>query len=350
MTLLDEEIAEQPAALARLLDRLPADVERVRALAAGCTAVTVVARGSSDNAARYGQYVTSLRSDRPVALATPSLTTVYGRTPRWRSQLLIAVSQSGRSSDIRAVVAAARDQGVPTVVVTNDAGSPLAAAADHVVDLVAGPERSVAATKTYTTSLLAMAGIAVALGPPADDDAAWADLRRLPELAAATLQLADEPAAAVAERLQHASKVVTVGRGLNLSTAFETSLKLGELTGIQVVPFSPADLQHGPIGAVDADVPALVVAPEEPATASSLDVVPMLLERGSEVVVLAHPRGGAALPDGIAATVPVADGVPWWLSPVIAALPGQLLARATARRRGLDLDRPPGLQKVTDTR
>lgn len=350
MTLLDDEIAEQPEALARLLERLPADVERIRALAAGCTGVTVVARGSSDNAARYGQYVTSLRSDLPVALATPSLTTVYGRTPRWRSQLLVAVSQSGRSSDIRAVVAQARAQGVPTVVLTNDVSSPLAAEADHVVDLAAGPERSVAATKTYTTSLLAMAAVALALGTPADDDAAWADLRRVPELTAATLRLADAPATAVAERLQHASKVVTVGRGLNLSTAFETSLKLGELTGIQVVPFSPADLQHGPIGAVDADVPALVVAPDEPASASSLEVVPLLLQRGSEVVVVAHPPGGGALPAGVATSVPVADGVPWWLSPVVAALPGQLIARATARARGLDLDRPPGLRKVTDTR
>lgn len=339
MTRLDDELAEQPAALRRLLADLPATVGALRGIAAGCHGVTVVARGSSDNAARYGQYLVPLRSGRPVTLATPSLTTVYARTPDLTGQLVVAVSQSGRSTDIVAVLAAARRQGRPTVAITNDPTSPLAAEADLVVDLLAGPERSVAATKTYTTSLVAVAALAVALAPSAGDEAAFGDLARLPGLVETTLVLARGPAERVAETLHHATRAVTVGRGLNLSTAFETALKITELTATQVVPYSPADLLHGPVGAVLADVPVLLIAPPEAASASVLEIVPGLRERGAPVHVLARPDGD----------VPVPADVPDWLSPVVAVVTGQLVARALAVRRGVDVDHPGGLAKVTVT-
>ena len=166
MTALDREIAEQPAALARLLARLPAEVTRLRELATGCTGVTLVARGSSDNAARYGQYLIPIRSGLPVTLATPSLTTVYGRTPDLGGQLVVAVSQSGVSTDVIAVLAAAREQGRPTVAITNDPASPLAEQADTSSSSPPARNWSVAATKTYTTSLAAVAGLAVALARP----------------------------------------------------------------------------------------------------------------------------------------------------------------------------------------
>lgn len=339
MTLLDDEIAEQPAALRRLLAELPATVAALREIGADCHGVTVVARGSSDNAARYGQYLVPLRSGRPVTLATPSLTTVYDRTPDLAGELVVAVSQSGRSTDILAVVEAARRQGRPTVAITNDPASPVAAAADLVVDLRAGPERSVAATKTYTTSLLAVAALAVALSPAAGDDDAFADLARMPDLVAATLDLAAGPADAVAATLHPAVRAVTVGRGLNLSTAFEIALKITELTATQVVPYSPADLLHGPVGAVGDDVPVLLVAPPEAASASVLEVLPGLRRRGAPVHVLARPDGD----------VPVPDDVPDWLSPVVAVVTGQLVARSLAVRRGVDVDHPGGLAKVTVT-
>ncbi len=346
MTRLDTELAEQPTALARLLERLPSDTARLRELATGCTGVTLVARGSSDNAARYGQYLIPIRSGLPVTLATPSLTTVYGRTPDLTGQLVVAVSQSGASTDIVAVLAAARAQGRPTVAITNDPASPLAEQAQHVVDLAAGPERAVAATKTYTTSLAAVAALAVALGPPSADAGAWSDLQRLPGLVAATLELAEAPAAGTAQALHPASRAVAVGRGLNLATAHETALKITELTGTQVVPHSPADLLHGPVGAVGPEVPILLVAPEEAATATVLELLPDLLGRGAQVHLLGS---GEDLPAGVATSVPVAPGAPPWLTPVVAVIPGQLVARALAAARGLDLDRPAGLSKVTIT-
>ena len=339
MTLLDEEIAEQPDALRRLLAALPDAVAALRGVAADCRGVTVVARGSSDNAARYGQYLVPLRSGWPVTLATPSLTTVYGRTPDLAGQVVVAVSQSGRSTDIVAVLEAARRQGQPTVAMTNDPSSPLAAQADVVVDLLAGPERSVAATKTYTTSLVAVAGLAVALAPSDHEAKALADLALLPDLVARTLDVAGAPADTVAAALQDATRAVTVGRGLNLSTAFETALKITELTATQVVPYSPADLLHGPVGAVGPEVPVLLVAPREAGSASVLDVREGLRGRGAPTFVLGRPD----------ADVPVADGVPEWLTPVVAVVAGQLVGRSLAERRGVDVDHPGGLAKVTVT-
>ncbi len=351
MTLLDDELAEQPAALERLVGTLPDAIGRLRELLAGAEAirgVTVVARGSSDNAARYAQYLVPLRSGLPVALATPSLTTVYGRTPTLAGDLVVAVSQSGRSTDLVEVLAAARNQGRPTVAFTNDTQSPLAAQADVVVDLVTGPERSVAATKTYTTSLLAVAALAVALGPAGETDAALAEAATLPELFQVTLEAAEAPARGTAHALHPATRIVSVGRGLNLATAHETALKISELTATQVVPYSPADLLHGPVGAVGPEVPVLLIAPREEASADVLDLVPNLRERGAAVHVLATDAGEPAA-GGVDTVVPVATGVPPWLSPVTAVVPGQLVARALAEVRGVDVDHPGGLSKVTVT-
>lgn len=344
MSRLDTETAEQPAALARFVATLPGHLGALRGLAAGCHGVTLAARGSSDNAARYGQYLVPLRSGLPVTLATPSLSTVYGRAPRMTDQLVVAVSQSGRSPDIVAVLAAARDQGRPTVAVTNDPLSPLAAQADHVVDLATGPETSVAATKTYLTSLLGMVALALALADPAGDDAATVEVTALPEQVARALHLAEGPAAAIATDLAGATRAVAVGRGLNLCTAHETALKITELTGTLVVPFSPADLLHGPVASVGPDVPVLLIAPEEPASASVLEIVPGLRARGARVHVVGDPVG-----HDVDTVVPLPPDVPGWLSPVVAMMAGQRVARHLAALRGVDLDHPGGLSKVTVT-
>jgi glucosamine--fructose-6-phosphate aminotransferase (isomerizing) len=330
-THLEREIREQPEVAARLLDRLLPQVDELRAhlTSRGAEQVYLVARGSSDNAARYAQYLWPVRAGVTVTLATPALATVYGVPPDLRRQAVVAVSQSGRSPDVVAVVEQARDAGRPTLAVTNDPASPLAAAADVVVDLGAGEERSVAATKTYTSSLLALAVLGLALGDTSGGD----DLRRVPEAlaAAVTGTTGTDEAAAV---LARANRAVAVGRGMNLATAHETALKVTELTGTLVVPWSPADLMHGPVAAVGPDVPALLVTPDEPATASVLEAEPELRRRGAPVVLLG--RDGPELPG--------------WLTPVTAVVPGQLLAWRTAELRGVDVDHPGDLSKVTLTR
>lgn len=354
-SLLEAETGEQPDVAARLLDATwPRLDELARVLRPDrVSGVVVTARGSSDNAARYAQYLLGLRLGLPVALAAPSLTSVYGRPPALEGRAVVAVSQSGGSPDVVSVVAAAREQGCPTLAVTNDPASPLAAEADAVLPLLAGPERSVAATKTYTASLLAMALLAVALDDPSAWPAAQRQLREVPDAMAATLATDAGAVDAAARLLEDADRGVAVGRGLNLATAFEAALKVTELTGTLVAPFSPADLLHGPVAAVGPDVPAVLVAPREPATESVLAVAGELRRRGCPLLVIAHREGaGDVLDDADAvlalpplARAPVAD----WLTPLVAVLPAQRLAARLAVRRGVDVDRPGGLTKVTRT-
>jgi len=341
---LDAEIAEQPAVLARLVEHADGVIDRLRGLVAGCTGVTLAARGSSDNAARYGQYLVPLRSGLPVTLAQPSLSTVYGCAPRMDGQLVVAVSQSGRSPDVVAVLAAAREQRRPTVAVTNEPDSDLAAQADLVLDLGVGAETSVAATKTYTASLVAMALLAVALSDPDDDRAAGDQLRAVPGQLGRALELAEGPARELAAALEDTTRAVVVGRGLNLATAHETALKITELTGTMVWPFSPADLLHGPVAVVGPDVPVLLVVPDEPASASVLEVVPGLRQRSAPVYVIGDPRG-----TDVDLVVPLPGALPGWLTPVVSIAAGQRIARNLAGLRGVDVDRPGGLSKVTVT-
>lgn len=344
---LSQEIREQPEVAARLLDRLVPrlPVLREALLGAGSEQVLLVARGSSDNAARYAQYLWQSMAGVGVTLATPSLTTVYGRAPDVRRHAVVAVSQSGRSPDVVAVVEQARAAGRPTLAVTNDPESPLAAAAEHVVDLGAGRERSVAATKTYTSSLLALAVISAALSD--DPSAAQPDLAAVPDAlrAAVGRTTGVEEAAAL---LKGGNRAVCVGRGLHLSTAHEVALKLTELTGSLVAPYSPADLMHGPVAAVGPEVPVLLVTPDEQASDSVLEAVPALVKRGAPVVLLG-PQS-EPVPEGcLLVGLPDDAELAGWLTPVTSVVAGQLLAQRVAELRGVDVDHPGDLSKVTLT-
>lgn len=351
-TRLEAELREQPEVAARLLDRLVPNLPAVGALlrSRGAEQTLLVARGSSDNAARYAQYLLPVEAGVTVTLATPSLATVYGHNPDVSRHAVVAVSQSGRSPDVVTVVEQARQAGRPTLAITNDPGSPLALAAEQVLDLGAGPEESVAATKTYTASLLALAAVSCALSgsrPRVDE------LAGVPDALAVVVDGTSgvEPAA---EMLARHDRGVCVGRGLNLSTAHETALKVTELTGLLMAPYSPADLMHGPVAAVRRDTPVLLLAPEEPASASVLDVLPEVRRRGAPIVVVGSAGdatpGDAHMGDAHMVELPEAAALPGWLTPLTTTVAGQLLAWRTAEQRGVDVDRPGELSKVTLTR
>ena len=349
---LEAETAEQSRVATDLLARQLPQLDEWRAALRSdeIDGVVVVARGSSDNAARYAQYLWSLRTGHPVTLATPSLHTVYGRPLDVTGQAVVAISQSGASPDVVEVLRAAAGQGSPTVAVTNDPTSPLAEVAGAVLDLAAGEERSVAATKTYTASLLAVAVLALALDDRDGQDASAyeVELQAVPDAMAAAIE-ATTGLAEASRVVAAAHRGIVVGRGLNLCTAYETALKITELTGSLMAPYSPADLLHGPIGAVGPEVPVVLVAPAEPASASVLEVAAEAQRRGAPVVLIG-PEGTSV--DGpVAATValPTASAVADWLTPVVAVVPGQLLARTVAEVRGIDVDQPGGLSKVTRT-
>jgi glucosamine--fructose-6-phosphate aminotransferase (isomerizing) len=345
MSFLHDEILEQPQVLSRLLDRERDNVRRIAAevRARGIQYVVIAARGTSDNAARYGQYLLGAHNHLPVGLATPSLFSIYGQPPRLDGSLVIGISQSGQSTDIVAVLAEARRQGVPALAITNEPGSPLAARAEYVLPLHAGEERAVAATKTYTAELAALALLSSALAGDAERLAA---LQQAGGAVQAVLDREDTVAGAV-ERYRYMETCVVLGRGYNYATAFEIALKLKELNQLIAESYSSADFMHGPIAVVGSGFPALVVAPNGAMFDTMRAFTLELKSRGAEPIVISDQ--GELLAEAVTA-LPLPAGVPEWLSPLVAVVPGQLFALHLTQLKGNDPDRPAGLQKVTLTR
>ena len=344
MSWLETELREQPAALARLLERQGARPELAAPFKRDDVRYVLIAsRGSSSNAARYAQYVLGRAHRVPVMFATPSLYTIYAQPPRLDGAVVIGISQSGASPDVGAVLAEARRQGRPTIALTNDDASPLAGEADVVVSLEAGEERAVAATKTYLNSLGAIALLFAAIG---DDSVARAELERMPAVLEKQIALSfDEPPPLT--EYADAVGATVVARGVNYGTGFEIALKIRELSGLVVEAYSPADLMHGPIAAIQPGWPVVVVAPTGPAHDSVVDVVPALTEREARLLAISDVP---ALLERSHTPLPLVDGVPEWLSPLVAVVPGQVTAMRIAQLRGLDVDNPAGLLKITLTR
>jgi glutamine---fructose-6-phosphate transaminase (isomerizing) len=341
---LETELREQPESLDRLLAR---QGQRAREIAGVFAAddvryVVIASRGSSSNAARYAQYLLGRAHRVPVMFATPSLYTIYEQPPRLEGAVVLGISQSGASPDVTSVLAEARRQGRPTVAITNATDSPLAREADWVLPLEAGDEHAVAATKTYLNSLGAIAMLFAGVDGPV----AERELAAMPELLRVQIALSFETAPSLDEYADAIGATV-VARGVNYGTAFEIALKIRELSGLVVEAYSPADLLHGPIAGIRPGWPVIVVAPTGPARPSVEDLVRPLRERGARIIAVSDV---AAVLRRAQTKLPLVPRVPEWLSPLTAAIPGQLTALRLAQQRGFDLDRPEGLAKVTLTR
>ena len=344
-THLERELREQPEALQRLLDRQRGEAERIGRLfrRVDVQYILIASRGSSSNAARYAQYLLGRAHRVPVSFATPSLFTLYGQPPRLDGALVVGISQSGESPDVVEVLAEARRQGRPTVALTNRPASPLGAAADEVLALEAGDEQAVAATKTYLNSLGA---VALLFGTATGDSRALDELACMPGRVEEQLERSWRDVEAV-DRLGELTGGTVVSRGVNYCTAFETALKIRELSGLLFEAYSAADLLHGPVAAIGEGWPVLAVAPTGPALAELATAVAEIARRGARIVAVSDDSGLLA---GATVALPLVQGVPEWLSPLTAVIPGQLAAMRIARLRGVDLDHPLGLQKVTLTR
>jgi fructoselysine-6-P-deglycase FrlB-like protein len=342
MTQMRREVEEQPAALERTLAALFPAVPDLRTVARDCRQVLLIARGSSDNAAVYGSYVCSVRGGRLATLASPSVATAYGASVDLSGVLAVGVSQSGQTEEIVETLTWARDSGARTVAVTNGEGSALTQVADVPLVTRAGTELAVPATKTFTTQLLALAVLGLALR---GDDAALDGLERVApavQQALATAEAAEE----LATHLAPVRRLVVSGRGYASAVALELALKLEEACYVAAIGMSGADLQHGPIAVVDAETPALLVAA---ADGPVLPGVGALARRVREAGGAAYAIGGDA--DLVAACTSALPGtdLPEHLAPVALVVPGQLLVEALARAKGLDPDAPRGLRKVTQT-
>jgi glucosamine--fructose-6-phosphate aminotransferase (isomerizing) len=338
------EIAETPARIATLLWEGQAEIAEVAGAiaAAGPRWATIAGRGTSDHAATFGRYLIETLLGLPTGLAAPSVTSTYRAPLDWHGGLLIAVSQSGQGPDIISVVEAARAGGAVTLAVTNETASPLAAAAEWVIDCRSGPERSVAATKTYVAELVVLAALVERIRP---EDGLRRGLNHLPVDLDAILARTERWLATtdIVEEFGMASRALVVSRGYNLATALEIALKLKETCGMFAEGYSTADLQHGPVSLAAADVPVLAIHPPGEMGARVDDVVARLARSGSAPWSIT--AGGANGTRGLGLELDLPDV----LSPAAFVLPGQLLAEATARRRGFDPDAPLGLSKVTLT-
>ena len=338
------EIHEQPEVLTRLLR---SEVDSAQALAAeiqrrNVAHVVIAGRGTSDNAARYAKYLLGAANGLVVALATPSLYTIYQQPPRFKDALVLGISQSGKSPDIVSVLAEARRQGALTAAITNVPSSDLAQMGDHVLSLHAGEEQSIAATKTYTAELAAIALLSVCL----EGEASRREmLDQVPDQVAQALTV-EEQVASVAPRYRYMNTCATIGRGYNYATAFELALKLKELTYTVVEPYSPADFMHGPLAMVTPGFPIIVVAPSGAMLGEMASFLGRLRKLEAEPVVISD--SASALSRGrIGLRLP--NGVPEWLSPLVSIVPGQLLAMYLAYAKDYDVDHPRGLRKVTET-
>jgi glutamine---fructose-6-phosphate transaminase (isomerizing) len=341
---LHSEITEQPDRIKSLLFSQRKTVERIAAeiQKRDIRYVFLAARGTSDNAGRYANYLLGAMNGLPLALATPSLFTYYKQPPQLKNALVIGISQSGQSPDVVSVLEEGRKQNCLTFSLTNDSSSPLAQASDFVIDLKSGPEKAVAATKTYTAELMAVAMLSTALN---GTKKAWVELAKVPAWMSQALKL-DDFISQAAQRYRYIDQTVVLGRGFNYATAFEWALKMKELTYIIAEPYSSADFAHGPIAMMVSGYPVFAVAPKGKVFDSMLEMLKRLRDLSAELVVISNDKKALSL-----AQVPLAipTDVPEWLSPLVNILPAQMFAYHLTLAKGYDTEQPRSIRKVTET-
>ncbi len=344
-TLMAREISEQPEVLERLRAEGAAEIaEARRAIAESDPHVVLfAARGTSDHAALYGKYLVETRRARPAGLASPSTLTVYHTKPDLRHTVFVAVSQSGGSPDLIESLDVAKACGALTVAVTNNPQSVLAERAHHHVDVRAGAELAVAATKTYTAEMLALAML---FG--GDDPRQVPDVLALPDAAARTLELSAYPYAA-AQRYRFAQRLVTTARGYSYPTAREAALKVMETSYLSAQAFSGADLLHGPLAMVDGELPVIAVVTPGAGGSAMQPVLAKLEEAGADILRVGDDPAHADTPAERPGLPVVTQGVAEEFTPMLDILPLQQMAWRLSLDRRQDPDKPRGLLKVTET-
>ena len=331
------EAAESPAVVAAQLDRNAATVEKLarRLREFPPRAVVTCARGSSDHAATFAKYLVESRLGILVASAAPSISSVYGVRSHLRDCLFLAISQSGRSPDLLATTEAAREAGAHVVALVNEASSPLSELAHCTLPLAAGPEQSVAATKSYIAALSAMLHV---VSEWSADDAMRASLREAPALLEKSWSLDWAP---LVDLLREATHLYVVGRGLGLAVAQETALKCKETCGLHAEGFSSAEVRHGPQALLRENFPALLLGQQDATRAGLEALARELVARGVPVAAAGLQAEGALNLPGVAAHPAV--------EPLLRVLSSYRMANALALARGRDPDHPPHLRKVTET-
>ncbi|HQZ82284.1 MAG TPA: SIS domain-containing protein [Pyrinomonadaceae bacterium] len=341
MSLMLEEIAEQPAALEKTLKEERSKYEALaRTLSKkDIDLIVLVARGSSDNAALFGRYLIEVNTGIPVSLAAPSVYTLYNAKLDLSRSLVVGVSQSGEGADINLVLESAKASGALTLAITNEAESSMAKLADETLLIHAGRERSVAATKTYSGQMLHFYLLTRALG------GADPGIASIPELVADAHNVAPEIRELV-ERYVFMENCVVVGRGVNYGNSYELALKLMETCYVVAERFSTADFFHGPLAVVERRFPVIMFAPAGVTKASSLELLEKLKDLHADCLSITNDKDVAAASPR---SVQLQADVDEFLTPIPFIVPAQLFAAYLSAAKGLDPDAPRSLSKVTIT-
>jgi len=343
-SILQQEIFQQPVVVKELLEKEEKNIWTIaKSLEGKFQYIVIAARGTSDNAGVYSQYLFGYFNHLQVGLATPSLYTYYQSPPNLKGALVIGISQSGQSPDINAVIEEAKRQGCPTLALVNDETSPLARTCDAMIPLHAQPEQAVAATKSYTSALVGLAALSCAIS---NDETRFQQVLELPQILEETLSLGTEIQTR-AERYRYMQHCAVIGRGFSYTTAFEVALKIKELSSVIAEPYSSADFRHGPIATATPGFPVILIAPKGIIQEDILALHTELRRRKVEEIIISND---AKLLDEAQTPLPIPNSVPEWLSPVASVIPGQLFAMNLALVKGMNVDQPVGLTKVTSTR
>lgn len=343
-THLFQEIHQQPDVIKNLVENTQAAIKELakQIKKRNIKRVFIAARGTSDNAGRYAKYLLGAHNQMDVSLAAPSLFTIYGQPPSLKDTLVLGISQSGKSPDIVSVLKEGEKQGSLTAAITNYPESDLGKAANIILDLQAGEELSLAATKTYTAELTTIAILSNELSNSLNFQK---DLQALPQKIGVIFE-EESHFDNLAERYRYMEHCVTIGRGFNYASAFEFSLKMKELTYTIAEPYSSADFLHGPVAMVDRGFPTFVIAPDGKMNAEMKTMIEKVQSQMAEVILISNNPQLLAMAEH---TMALPTGIPEWLSPIPAILPAQMFAMYLAQTRGIDVDNPRGLHKVTET-
>lgn len=333
MSYIEKEIEEQPSIIQNLLNRESENAIQIARAIRQFNPVfaMVVGRGTSDNAARYAQYLLGIQAQLPVSLAAPSIHSVYGVQPNLSRALVIALSPSGDGAEVHQVLADARAQGALTLSITDNPDSVIAQVAEYHLFLGCGTEKSLVATKSYTAQLTALAMLTAAITDSRDS---YEALAHLPDLVGRTLA-GSESILGWVQRYRYVDQMAVVGRGYNYPTAFEISLKIKDLCQITAEEYSEADFRHGQVPIIKHGFPVIVIAPSGKPMPLLVDLLENLNQRHAECIVITDDLNISHYAQSLIALPP---NIPEWLSPICAVIPAQYLAMQLALAKGYEVD------------
>lgn len=345
MTLMWQEIMEQPKVLENCLveNKNTIDAIVARLKQSEIRNVIIVARGTSDHAAVYGKYIIEIKKGIPVMLAAPSVFTMYNKMLKMENSLVIGVSQSGKAADVLEVISSAKKQGAPTISITNHQDSPLAKEADFHLYCAAGLEKSVAATKTFTSQIYLLAQLVAAW---ADDGEFKKQLSEVPSILTETFKL-EEQISEIAERYRFMNECFVLARGINYSVALETALKIQETTYVRAKGFATSDFHHGPFAMIDDHMPCIVFAPKGESLKDIKEMILKLKNAGADILTVSNDNEIMSMGS---CSIKIPDITNDFITPFINVAVGQMFACNLSLTRGLNPDAPRGLNKVTITR